>query len=159
MGLSYLIIYVGAIIVIFLFIVMMFNIKETEVIEIGKTYTKNIPLAFIIGFFLLYELFNILPFTFNNIFFLEIFNNLNILILNLNNALTNFVFITFNPNYFETNFIDFSQIQAIGFSIYTYESILLIILSFILLLAMVWIIYLSKNLNRSNAYIEKNKSN
>jgi NADH-ubiquinone oxidoreductase chain 6 len=122
----------------------MLNIKQTDINEIGKTYTKNIPLAFLIGSLLLYELGKILPFTFNNVSLLEFVFNLNFLILNLNSALHNFVFITYNPNYFETNFINYLQIQQIGFSLYTYEAILLIILSIILLLAMLFPIFISK---------------
>jgi len=145
-GFSYIIIYIGAIMVIFLFIVMMLNIKQSQIIEIGKAYTKNIPLGFLIGLILYYELINILPFTFNNIFILDIINNLNYLFINLNNDLFYSVLITYNPNYFDTNFINLLQIQSIGFSLYTYESILLIILSFILLLALVLATNISKNL-------------
>src|SRR5215469_7120736 len=49
-GISYIVIYVGAIAVLFLFVIMMINIEETEILETGNQFTKNIPLALAIGF-------------------------------------------------------------------------------------------------------------
>src|SRR6266436_9564052 len=66
-GLSYIIVYVGAITVLFLFVIMMINIKLTDIIDTGKQYTKNLPLAFVVGSLFLFEMFNILPFSFNNL--------------------------------------------------------------------------------------------
>lgn len=49
-GISYLIIYVGAIAILFIFVVMMMNThRYIELTEVGKEYTRNIPLAGIIG--------------------------------------------------------------------------------------------------------------
>jgi len=66
-GISYIIVYCGAITVLFLFVIMMLNIKITDILETGSQYTKNIPLALIIGSLFVYELFNIVPFTINDI--------------------------------------------------------------------------------------------
>jgi len=44
-GISYVVIYVGAIAVLFLFVIMMINIKLTDILESGSNYTKNLPLA------------------------------------------------------------------------------------------------------------------
>ena len=44
-GISYVVIYVGAIAVLFLFVIMMINIKLTDILETGSNYTKNLPLA------------------------------------------------------------------------------------------------------------------
>jgi NADH-ubiquinone oxidoreductase chain 6 len=60
-GISYILIYIGAIIVLFLFVIMMINIRLTDILEIGMEYTKNIPLAFTVTGIFLYELFNVLP--------------------------------------------------------------------------------------------------
>ena len=49
LGLSYIIIYIGAITVLFLFIIMMINIRLVDILEIGSEYTKNLPLAIILG--------------------------------------------------------------------------------------------------------------
>ena len=66
-GISYIIIYIGAIAVLFLFVIMMININLTEIQEVGSQYTKNLPLAFAIALLFIYELITILPFTFNDI--------------------------------------------------------------------------------------------
>src|ERR1700712_3175134 len=58
-GISYVIIYVGAIAILFLFILMMINIKLTDILEVGREYTKNLPLALSIGFVFLYLIFAI----------------------------------------------------------------------------------------------------
>src|SRR5258708_3372568 len=67
LGLSYIIVYVGAITVLFLFVIMMINISLTDIIDTGKQYTKNLPLAFAVGSLFLFEMFNILPFSFINV--------------------------------------------------------------------------------------------
>ena len=66
-GISYVIIYVGAIAVLFLFIIMMINIKLTDILETGSQYTKNLPLAVAIGSLFFYAIFTVMPFTFNNV--------------------------------------------------------------------------------------------
>ena len=85
-GISYILLYVGAITVLFLFVIMMINIKLTDILETGSQYTKNFPLALAIGSLFIYEIFTIMPFTFNNVSalssFLEILTNLNGLLLN-----------------------------------------------------------------------------
>jgi NADH-ubiquinone oxidoreductase chain 6 len=148
-GISYIIIYVGAIAVIFLFIIMMINIKLTDILEEGSQFTKNIPLAIVIGSLFIYEIISILPFTFNNVpalsYLFKLLTNLNLLLLpNFKSFLGNTVFITNNPNIFDTNFTTFLQIQSVGQSLYTYGAILLIILSIILLLAMIAPIFISR---------------
>ena len=60
-GISYIVIYVGAIAVLFLFVIMMINIKLTDILETGYQYTKNIPLALTVSGLFLYEFFNVLP--------------------------------------------------------------------------------------------------
>ena len=42
-GISYLIVYVGAIAILFLFVVMMLNIQLTEIVSVGREYTKTYP--------------------------------------------------------------------------------------------------------------------
>src|SRR6266436_2316701 len=121
LGLSYIIVYVGAITVLFLFVIMMINISLTDIIDTGKQYTKNLPLAFVVGSLFLFEMFNILPFSFNNIH------------------------TTYQSNFADTTFISFSQIEAVGQLIYTYAAILLIICSIILLLSMIAPIFISLN--------------
>jgi NADH-ubiquinone oxidoreductase chain 6 len=151
-GISYLIVYVGAITVLFLFVIMMINIKLTDILETGSQYTKNLPLALAIGSLFIFEIYSILPFTFNNVsalsYLLEILTNLNSLLLNSEiNSVSN-IFNTFNSVNVDTTIINFLQIESIGQGLYTYEAVLLIISSIILLLAMIAPIFISTTLNR-----------
>ena len=57
LGLSYIVIYVGAIAVLFLFVIMMINIKLTDILETVSQYTKNLPIAIKIGSVFLFILF------------------------------------------------------------------------------------------------------
>ena len=54
-GLTYIILYVGAITVLFLFVIMMINIKLTDILETGKSYTQNLPLGLSVGLLFIYE--------------------------------------------------------------------------------------------------------
>src|SRR6267142_508470 len=128
LGLSYIIVYVGAITVLFLFVIMMINISLTDIIDTGKQYTKNLPLAFVVASLFIFEMFNILPFSFNNVYGLKFINDIHI---------------TYPSNIADTTFISFSQIEAIGQLIYTYAAVLLIICSIILLLSMIAPIFIS----------------
>lgn len=161
-GISYIIVYVGAIAVLFLFVIMMINIKLTDILETGTQYTKNLPLAISIGSLFLYLFYNIIPFNFNNIpsiadtvfanakSQLNILNYYNLFLNNGNNIFNNYladnIAIIATPNANNTDFfiLNFLQIEALGHTLYTYYSILLILLSFILLLAMFATIVLSK---------------
>ena len=153
-GITYIILYVGAITVLFLFVIMMINIKLTDILETGSQYTKNIPLALSVGSLFLYEIFTIMPFSFNNVsiisILLDFLTNLNGIllkpeILNLSSVNT-----TYNPAIADTAFTNFLQIQGIGQGLYTYGAILLILCSVILLLAMVAPIFISRTTRTSN---------
>src|SRR6267378_3162936 len=113
-GISYIIVYVGAIAVLFLFV---------------------------ISSLFIYEIFTIIPFSLNNVSsisaLLEFITNLNSLILNLEISTISSVNTAFNPAIADTNFTNFLQIQAIGQHLYTTGAFFLIIISVILLLAMV----------------------
>ena len=146
-GISYIIVYIGAIAVLFLFVIMMINIKLTDFLEAGSQYTKNIPLAFAIGSLFLYELFNIMPFTISDVSsistILNLFTNLNLLLLSSGSVAE--VFTSYLPVTADTAITNYLQIQAIGQYIYTTGAVQLIITSLILLLAMIAPIFISKN--------------
>ena len=148
-GISYIIVYIGAIAVLFLFVIMMINIKLTDILEAGSQYTKNIPLAIAIGSLFIYEVFNIMPFTFNNVSalssLLELLTNFNGFVLNSSTSSLNTVFSTFNPIAADITFTNFSQVESIGLGLYTYGAALLILSSIILLLSMVAPIFISRN--------------
>ena len=135
-GISYIIIYIGAIAILFLFVIMMINIKLTDILETGSHYTKNIPLVLAIGSLFIYEIFTILPFSFNNVSSLStIFNfitSFNGLLLDFDISSINLLNTVFNPAIADTTFTNFLQIEAIGHGLYTYGAFWLIITSVIL---------------------------
>lgn len=153
-GITYIILYVGAITVLFLFVIMMINIKLTDILETGSQYTKNIPLAISVGSLFIYELLTILPFSFNNVSaistLLDFLTKFNGLLLNsefssLFNPLSQEeLHSALNPGIADISFTNFLQIQAIGQGLYTYGAIWLILCSIILLLAMVAPIFISR---------------
>ena len=152
LGITYIILYVGAITVLFLFVIMMINIKLTDILETGSQYTKNLPLALSVGSVFIYEIFTILPVTFNNV---SIISALLDFLTKLNGLLVysdkfSLVNKAFNPNFADTAFIDFIQIQAIGQNLYTYGAIWLLLCSVILLLAMLAPIFISRSSSGAN---------
>jgi NADH-ubiquinone oxidoreductase chain 6 len=148
-GLSYIIVYVGALTVLFLFVIMMINIKITEIIEEGYQYSKNLPLAIAIGFLYIYELFTILPFSLNDITILPliIVNYLNKLIITSDMSFIKDINLTYNPYFSEAILTSFLQVKALGQSLYTYGAFWLIICSVILLLSMFAPIIISRKEN------------
>ena len=147
-GISYIIVYVGAIAVLFLFVIMLLNIRLTDILETGSQYTQNIPLAIAIGSLFIYEIFTIIPFSINDVSLisslLNLITNLNGLFLNSDISTVNVVYNTINPVLADTTFTNFLQVQSIGQSLYTFGAYWLIITSVILLLAMVAPIFITK---------------
>jgi NADH-ubiquinone oxidoreductase chain 6 len=151
-GISYVVIYVGAIAILFLFVIMMINIKLTDILETGAQYTKNLPLAIAIGSLFIFIIFTIIPFNFNNVpalsFLLDKITYLNSVLLSSDVASINLINSIVN-NYSVTSLsdviiTDFQQIEVLGHGLYTYGAVLLITLSVILLLAMYATIVISK---------------
>ena len=147
-GLSYLLVYVGAVSILFLFILMLINVRISELLS---NTSNSIPLAIVIAIFYNYPLHQILPYNFST------FNNY---IFNYGNVLNDMEY-TGYTDYFKSffKFIDVEQnngeiffvtskvwdsylsetthITSIGNIMYTSYSIWLILTSIILLLAMV----------------------
>jgi len=151
-GISYIVIYVGAIAVLFLFVIMMINIKLTDILETGSQYTKNLPLAIAIGSLFIFIIFQILPFNYNNVpalsvlldkitYLNSIFSDSNIIEYNLINFIVNNYHFSSLSDILIT---DFQQIEIVGHNLYTYGAILFITLSVILLLAMFATIIISR---------------
>jgi len=148
-GISYILIYLGAIIVLFLFVIMMINVKLTDILEVGYQYTKNIPLALTVSGIFLYEFFNVLPYylnttgvlfgdsifysyfkelilTLNNVFIIHIPN---IVGINSGQDINVLDQITFNGsmspliisyNFPETLIVSYTHIVSVAYSLYTY---------------------------------------
>jgi NADH-ubiquinone oxidoreductase chain 6 len=160
-GISYIIVYIGAITVLFLFVIMMINIKLVDILEVGSAYTKNLPLALAVASLFIYEIFSILPFSFQNISAfsissfgsagLDILNYLNQLVLGSNNIspALSVVNTSFQPGIADTSFTNFLQIEMLGQGLYTYGALWLILSSVILLLAMIAPIVLSRKSSAS----------
>lgn len=146
LGLAYLIIYVGAIAILFLFVIMMLNLRLVELIDTGQEYTQNLPLGAIIGALFFFELLSILPFSlfsadssalqsgfFNVPALLEeglgLFSFINSFVLGIDPshvghaASTSSVHVAFNPVVADNNFTSFLQIERIGQGLYTYASL------------------------------------
>lgn len=155
-GITYIIIYVGAIAILFLFVVMMMNIKLVELTSVGQEYTKNLPLGTIIGALFFYELLTIFPIqvdinqinllNLNIFYYLNIlFNKLNLIQLDSYNKPESLYYLNkdidltlnFNNLIWDNKIVSFQQIEAIGHSFYTNYAIWFFLASAILLLAMI----------------------
>jgi NADH-ubiquinone oxidoreductase chain 6 len=146
-GLSYLLVYVGAVSILFLFILMLINVRISELLS---NTSNSIPLAIIISIAFNYPLYETLPYSitsFNNYIF-SLDDNLNKMfyknesLLNQNGYLSNnsfydeeVLFVT--SKVWDGNLIEVSHISTIGNIMYSTYSIWLVLTSIILLLAMV----------------------
>lgn len=124
LGLSYILVYVGAVSILFLFILMLINIRISELLNENN---NDIPLAIILIMLLFYEITEIIPSNYNNnvAIFSEWFNNFS----------EEIVYVSSKG--WDNSLVDITQITAIGNVLYTNYAIWLIIASMILLLAMV----------------------
>ena len=144
-GFSYLIVYIGAVSILFLFILMLINIRTSELQSNNK---NSIPLALFIAILLNYSLFQLLPYTiailnsYNNkisnlIYYLGINNNKTIskVSINTNNInISDIMYVT--SNNWDGTMTETSHISTIGNVLYTSYNMWLFIASIILLLAM-----------------------
>jgi NADH-ubiquinone oxidoreductase chain 6 len=142
-GLSYLIVYVGAVSILFLFILMLINIRISE---LQSNTSNSIPLGITIVILSNYSLFQLLPYDIailsnystylNNIIYNTSFNNYySNYSDNSEIAENNILFVTGKT--WDGNLTEMGHITNIGNIMYTNNNIWLIIASFILLLAMI----------------------
>jgi len=171
-GISYIVIYVGAIAVLFLFIILMINIKLTDILDTGYNFTKNLPIGLNIASLLLFIFFCFAPngsegVANNLIPLLGEAVNQKLSTLSTAHPISpaSLEWVAPAPHYSHSegvatqvgryyyggveeisdiNLLEFTQIEVLGHFLYTYASIFLIILSLILLLAMLAIIIISK---------------
>jgi len=155
-GLSYLIVYIGAVSILFLFILMLINIRISE---LQNNTANSIPLAILIIISLIYTIFKILPYdiailnSYNNVLNHKLYDissdfNKNSLYNNklIDISSNDISFVTSNS--WDNNLMEINHISSIGNILYTSHNIWLIITSFILLLAMVGTIVITvKNNN------------
>jgi len=139
LGLSYLIVYIGAVSILFLFILMLINIRTSE---LQSNTGNSIYLAIFIGIALNYPIFQVLPFSIamvNNYFNLS--SILYFFSLNkesMKNQYSSFSDISrVTGNGWENHYVENSHITAIGNIMYSNYNPWLFLVSLILLLAMV----------------------
>ena len=119
LGLAYLLVYIGAVSILFLFILMLINIRVSELL----TDTINsIPLAILLGSFFNYSINSILPY---------------ILVTNHTNYFNKDKLAHVTSTLWDGYLAETSHITSIGNVLYSNYSIWLILTSLILLLAMV----------------------
>jgi NADH-ubiquinone oxidoreductase chain 6 len=147
-GLSYLLVYVGAVSILFLFILMLINIRISELLS---DTSNSIPLAVIIAIAFNYPVYQVLPYSIAafNSYTIDLNNTINDIWYNNYSDFFNKVFnlatnrldtgeISFvTSNMWDGNLAETSHITTIGNVMYTTYSMWLIITSIILLLAMV----------------------
>lgn len=145
-GFSYLIVYIGAVSILFLFILMLINIRTSE---LQSNNWNSIPLAIFITILLNYALFQLLPYSmailnsYNSklstiLYYVSTIKYNDIIVYinkNINIANSKIMFVT--SNMWDGNITETSHISAIGNILYTSYNMWLFLASFILLLAMV----------------------
>jgi NADH-ubiquinone oxidoreductase chain 6 len=145
-GLSYLIVYIGAVSILFLFILMLINVRISEL----QSNTRNsIPLGLFFAIFFNYSIFQLLPY---DIAILNNYNNyINNIIYNLSLNKQNKIYLGKDKildinnndllftisNSWDSNLAETNHIASIGNVMYTSFNIWLLLASFILVLAMV----------------------
>jgi NADH-ubiquinone oxidoreductase chain 6 len=143
-GISYLLVYVGAVSILFLFILMLINVRVSELLS---STNNTIPLAVIISILFYTPIYEILPYSIatytnytenlNTTFNYILYNNTNyfnnVFKFSSNNDEISFV----TSKLWDGNLAETTHISSLGNIMYTNYSIWLIITSIILLLAMV----------------------
>jgi NADH-ubiquinone oxidoreductase chain 6 len=144
-GLSYILVYVGAVSILFLFILMLINIRISEIISETNNY---IPLAILIVMLFYYIIGQVLPFNLIDQRILTYLSNsfLDNIEIN-NNQYFKFVeqIVYASSKSWDSSLVDITQISSIGNIMYTSYAIWLIIVSIILLLAMIGCIIITLN--------------
>lgn len=157
-GLSYLIVYIGAVSILFLFILMLINIRTSELQSNNK---NSISLGLFITILSNFTLFQTLP------YYMAILNNyssklntilyylpwnkfsdiINYINKNINIQNANVMFVSSNT--WDSNMAETGHISALGSILYTSHNMWIFMASFILLLAMVGAIVITiKNKER-----------
>jgi len=129
-GITYLIIYVGAIAILFLFVVIMINIKLVEIHSSNiQGYTKNLPLGVIVGGLFLYSLLLVIP---SSVLAERAFDLVNGLTFE-----SPFKYSSVFHAEWNSSFTSYHQLKSLGLVLYSSYSIWLIVGGCILLLAII----------------------
>ena len=143
-GISYLLVYVGAVSILFIFILMLINIRISELLSDTNNYLplamlSIIPFVYILGQNIY---FNYIQFGFINSFYNSFFERLYNIKQEQNQYYYNLIdykqqIIYTSANNWDSVLIDITNITSIGNIMYSSYSIWLLITSIILLLAMI----------------------
>jgi len=143
-GISYLLVYVGAVSILFLFILMLINIRISELLSDTNNYLplailSIIPFVYILG---QNVYFNPIQFNFMSYFYNSFFEKFYIIKQEQNQSIYNIIDYKQQINYASSNnwdtvLVDITNITSIGNIMYSVYNIWLLIVSVILLLAMV----------------------
>ena len=131
-GLSYILVYVGAVSILFLFILMLINIRISE---LSDETNNDITLAFLIVMLFFYIVRQILPSNVSNLNEFVYLNENGI--ESIDDFFSTEEIVQASSISWDTNLVDVTHITGIGNVIYTNYAIWLIITSIILLLGMV----------------------
>jgi len=138
-GLSYILVYVGAVSILFLFILMLINIRISE---LTNETSNDTPLAILTVMLFYFLIARILPGNLNLIN--TNVDNSDIIDININQYIYDEQIQYASSKSWDTSLVDITHISGIGNVMYTNYAILLIIASIILLLAMVGSIVITK---------------
>ncbi|MBW5719178.1 hypothetical protein GQQ29_26495 [Klebsiella pneumoniae] len=131
LGLVYIIVYVGAIAILFLFVVMMLNLRLVELLDTGKAYTQNLPLGTLLGSLFFFELLSITPTSYkdSNLFQLPFTASSKVDTIALSGVMSDTistdsnVHVAYNPVTADMSFTNYLQIESIGQGLYTYGTL------------------------------------
>ena len=133
-GLTYLIVYVGAVAVLFLFVVIILNIQISEIVAVGLESRKNLPLGLIVGILSTLEFLSIYP-ALTIELGAKTFINATTFYLNLNISPIGVKLMNVFSTRADTDFSIFTQINSLGQGLYSYGALGLLIASCVLLLS------------------------
>ena len=138
-GLSYILVYVGAVSILFLFILMLINIRISD---LTNETSNDTPLAILTVMLFYFLIGRILP---GNLNLLNTnLDNSHVIDININQYLYDEQIQFASSKSWDTSLVDITHITSIGNVMYTNYAVLLIIASIILLLAMVGSIVITK---------------
>ena len=131
-GLSYLLVYVGAVSILFIFILMLINVRVSELLS---DTSNSIPLALVIAISFNYPVYEILPVNFLGLNYYNVYFDYLGGFFGVFSNNDEILFVT--SKLWDGNLAEATHIASIGNIMYSSYSIWLIITSIILLLAMV----------------------
>lgn len=127
LGLLFIVVYVGAIAVLFLFAVMML---EAKAINLSKNIVKYVPIGFFFAIFLLIPLLKNTSFYFND------------------NILVNSFYLNKYQNWYDLN-NSLSDVEVYGQVLYSNFVLSFLLAGFILLVVLIGVVYLTNNFNNN----------